>query len=220
MFGCIGRLGCLLVLALAAAVGWYTHDAWWPKVRSFVVATPPAAAGAAKWESLTPEGAARARAAVAQLERKNGPVYLNVGAGDLAAFVLDTVLHGFSPSATDAQAMAKDEHLFLRAQVSVADLGGPKTLGPLSSMVSGKQEMTVRGRLEVLTPGRAQFVVDEIALGELKLPSAAIPKIVGRIAMRGRDSTISPSAIPVHVPKELADVRVAKGHVTLYKSVP
>jgi hypothetical protein len=27
-------------------------------------------------------------------------------------------------------------------------------------------------------------------------------------------------AIPVHVPLELADVRVAKGHVVLYKSVP
>ncbi len=220
MFGCIGRLGCLLVIAVVGAIGWFTHDWWWPKVRAQFVTAPPAATATAKWESLTPEGADRARRAVEQLSQRNGPVFVNIASGDLAAFVLDSVLHGFSPAATDAHVLARDEHLYLKAQVSVADLGGAKALGPLASMVSGKQEMTVRGKLEVLRPGRAQFVVDEISLGELKLPSAAIPQIVGRIAVAQRDSTISPSAIPVHVPKELADVRVAKGKVTLYKTVP
>jgi hypothetical protein len=220
MFGCLGRLGCLLVLIVVAAVGWFTHDWWWPKVRGYVAAAPPAATASSTWEPLTAEGAARAREAVSQLEHRNGPVFVNIGAGDLAAFVLDSVLHGLSPEATDAKAMARDERLYLRAQVSVADLGGPKTLGPLSGMVSGKQELTVRGKLEVLRPGHAQFLVDEILLGELKLPAAVIPRLVGRIRTGARDSTIAPAAIAVHVPRELADVRVAKGKVTLYKVVP
>ncbi|MBI1809528.1 MAG: hypothetical protein HYR75_06465 [Gemmatimonadetes bacterium] len=220
MFGCIGRLGCLLVLAIAGAIGWYTHDAWWPKVRGYVTSTPPAATAVSQWEPLTAAGAEKARTTVAQLSQRNGPVYVNVAAGDLAAFVLDSVLHGFSPAATDAKAMARDERLYLRAQVSVADLGGPKTLGPLSGMVSGKQELTVGGRLEVLKPGRAQYVVDEILIGELKLPAAAIPKLVGRIGVSARDTSVSPAAIPLHVPRELGDVRISKGKVTLYKVVP
>ena len=220
MFGCLGRLGCLLILALAAAVGWFTHDLWWPRVRGYVIATPPRATSTAAWEPLTAAGAERGRAAVARLTSKTGPVYVNVGAGDLAAFVLDSVVHGFSPAATGAQAMARDERIYLRAMVSVADLGGPTTLGPLSDLVSGKQQMTVRGRLEVLKPGHAQFVVDEISLGELKLPSAAIPKLVGRLKLAARDSSIASGAIPVLVPRELGDVRIARGHVTLYKVVP
>ena len=138
MFGCLGRLGCLVLIVLAAAVGWLTQDSWLPKLKVRVMSSEPrATASAAKWEPLTPAGADRARAAVAKLSEKNGPVYVNIGAGDLAAFVLDSILHGFSPAASNAEAMARDDHLYLRAQVSVADLGGPKTLGPLSGLLEG-----------------------------------------------------------------------------------
>lgn len=219
MFGCIGRLGCLFVIAVLGAAGWYTQDAWLPKVRARFTSSPPPVS-ASGWEPLTAEGAARGRAAVEKLTRKDGPVYVNVGAGDLAAFVLDSVLHGFSPAATGAVALARDDRLYLRAQVSVADLGGPGMLGPLSSVLDGKQEFTIRGRLEVLGPGRAQFRVEEIDLKELRLPSAAIPRLVGRIAAKSRDSTIAADAIPVRVPMDLADVRVGNGRVTLYKALP
>jgi hypothetical protein len=220
MFGCLGRLGCLIVLALAAAVGWLTQDSWLPKVRARLLSAPPVTTSSAKWEPLTAEGADRARAAVAKLSLRNGPVYVNVAAGDLAAFVLDSILHGFSPAATNAEAMARDDRLYLRAQVSVSDLGGPKTLGPLSAMLEGKQELALRGRLEVLKPGRAQFRVDEVALKELKLPVALIPRLVARIGMSGRDASVAADAIPVRVPAELADVRVGRGRITLYKAVP
>ena len=39
------------------------------------------------WEPLTMEGAERARTAVQQLARSSGPVFANVGAGDLASYV-------------------------------------------------------------------------------------------------------------------------------------
>ncbi len=220
MFGCIGRLGCLIVLALAAAVGWLTQDAWLPKVKARFLSAPPPRASVTQWEPLTVEGAGRAREAVAKLAHRNGPVYVNVAAGDLAAFVLDSVFHGFSPAAGNAEALARDDHLYLRAQVSVADLGGPKTLGPLSSVVEGKQEMSLRGRIEVTSPGHAQFRVDEIALKDLKLPAAAIPRLIDRFAARHRDSTVAADAIRLNVPKELADVRIGKGRIPLYKTVP
>ena len=47
-----------------------------------------------------------------------------------------------------------------------------------------------------------------------------IPGLVARIGTRGRDSTVADNAIPVRVPAELADLRVGKGRVTLYKAVP
>jgi hypothetical protein len=219
MFSCLGKLGCLFVVLVLAALAWFTQDAWLPKVRARLVAAPPAVAEA-RWEALTAEGAARGRAAFEKLTERNGPVYLNVAAGDFASFVLDSVVHGFGKGATGAEAMVRDDRLYLRAEVNVSDLGGPNALGPLSRVVNGRQELTVRGRFEVLKPGHAQFRVDEIAIGELKLPGAVIPKLIAKIAMKERDGTIAADALPVRVPRTLGDVRVGKGHVTLYKNVP
>jgi len=221
MFGCIGRLGCLLVLAIAGAVGWFTHDAWYPKLRARLGAAPPhAVAAAAKWEPLTAEGAARARLAVGRLSSKDGPVYVDVAAGDLAAYALQPALRQLNADSTGAAAMVHDDRLSVRAVVNVADLVDAKSLGPLSSMIGGRQELTVRGRLEVVSAGHAQFRVDQIAIKELQLPSALIEKIVSRIDAKDRAANTPADAIRVHVPRELADVRATKGHVVLYKSVP
>jgi hypothetical protein len=221
MFGCIGRLGCLLVLAVAGAIGWFTHDSWYPKLRERLGVGPAAVkVSPERWEPLTPEGSARARLAVGRLSNRNGPVYVDVAAGDLAAYALDPALRELSHDSTGAEALARDDRLSVRAMVNVADLVDAKSLGPLSSLIGGRQEITVRGRLEVVSPGHALFRVDRIALKDLQLPSALIEKIVGRLRPKDRDASTPRDAIPVHVPRELADVRVAKGHVVLYKSVP
>lgn len=221
MFGCLGRIGCLLVLALAAAVGWFTHDMWYPKLRARLGGPKPVVTtSSAKWEPLTAEGSARARLAVAKLSAKNGPVYIDVPVGDLAAYALDPALRDLRSDSVGAEALARDDHLYVRAKVDLAQLIDVKSLGPLSSVVGGKQEITVRGRLEVVSPGHAQFRVDQIALKELQLPQALIDNIVGRIRTGDRKANTPKNAIPVHVPLDLADVRIAKGHVVLYKSVP
>jgi hypothetical protein len=221
MFGCLGRLGCLLVLAAAAAIGWFTHDSWYPKLRARLGVAPEAVkTTSARWEPLTAEGSARARLAVGRLSSKNGPVYVDVAAGDLAAYALDPALRELSHDTVGAEALARDDRLYVRAMVNVADLADATALGPLGTMISGKQEVTVRGRLEVVSPGHAQFLVDQILLKELSLPAALIEKIISRIRPRDRTAATPKNAIPVNVPRELADVRVAKGHVVLYKSVP
>jgi hypothetical protein len=227
MFGCIWRLGCLLLLAACAVVGWFTRDSWYPALRHRLHLSPPAVtapavspAPAAKWEPLTADGAARARAAVATLSNRSGRVYVDVAAGDLAAYALGPALRELTRDSTGAEALARDEHVYVRAMVDVADLADATALGPLATMISGKQEVTVRGKLEVIATGRALFVVDRIAFKELELPSALVDKIVGRLAVKGRTAGTPKNAIPFAIPRELADVRVSKGHVVLYKSVP
>jgi hypothetical protein len=221
MLGCIGRLGCLLVLAVAGAVGWITRDAWYPGLRARIGWAPRAAvATAPKWEPLTAEGSARARLAVGKLSLRNGPVFVDVAAGDLAAYALGDALRELGRDSTAAAALARDERLYVRATVNVASLVDAKSLGPLSSMLGGRQEITVRGRLEVASPGHALFRVDRIAVKELQLPGPLIESIVARISPKDRDAATPKDAIPLRVPRELADVRVARGHVVLYKAVP
>jgi hypothetical protein len=221
MFGCRRRIGCLVILVAVVLAAWYWRGSWYPKVRArlHLPRSAPALA-TARWEPLTPAGAARARVAYDRLHEQNGPVYVNVAPADIAALALDSVVRRLSPSATNLEAMARDDRLYLRAQVSVADLGGATILGPLATMLEGTQELTIGGRLEVLKPGHAQFHVQDIHVKELSLPAAIIPKLLERLNARAGDTTIAPDAIPVGVPRELADVRVGKGRVTLYKSVP
>jgi hypothetical protein len=218
MFGCLGRLGCLIFLAICAVILWFTHDSWYPKLRERFYQHPVVAA--AKWEPLTPEGAARARVAIDKLSQKNGPVYVDVAAGDLAAFALDSALHGLSHTESDAAALARDDELSVRAMVDIADLGDTKALGPLGSVLNGKQEITVRGKLDVITPGHAEFRVDQVKIKDLPLPEPLIAKIVAKVHAQNHDTTTSATAIGVRVPRQLADVRIAKGHVVLYKAVP
>ncbi len=221
MFGCLGRIGCLLVVAICAAAAWFTHDRWYPQLRARLGGAPVAVTAASpKWEPLTAEGSARARLAVAKLSQKNGPVFVDVAAGDLAAYALDPALRELSRDSVSAEALARDEHLSVRAMVNVADLADAKALGPLGSMITGRQEITVRGKLEIVSPGHAQFRVDRIALKDLDLPGPLMENIISRVSTKERTASTPKDAIPFRVPMELADVRVAKGHVVLYKSVP
>jgi hypothetical protein len=217
----------LLVLAACAAVGWFTRDTWYPRVRKQLHMAPPAATSPAvtavpaeKWESLTRDGAARARDAIATLQKRSGRVYVDVAAGDFAAYAIGPAIQELSHDSVGAEAFARDEHLNVRAMVNVADLADATALGPLATMLNGRQQVTVSGRFEVLGTGRAEFIVDGLAFKELKLPSALIEKIVGRLEVKGRTAGMPKNAIPVMIPHELADVRIAKGHIVLYKSVP
>jgi hypothetical protein len=241
MIGCLVRLFMAMVFGAVLALGYLTRDVWLPKLKGEVTSSAPEANGKStpksaprgsgasvtmtgaapeQWETLTPAAAARGRAAIADLNKKGGPVFVTLSGGDLAAFAVDSILRKSGAAKAGTEVFVRDDQIYVRGMVSAADLGGPKTLGPLSNLVTGKQQMTVRGKLGVLHPGLAQFRVDEIAVGDLKLPSALIPKIVQRVGKKIRDSTVAKDGIPLRVPRELADVRVAKGRITLYKSVP
>ena len=79
--GCIARLGCLVVLAIACIGGWFTRDRWLPerfRTTPRVVATT--------WQPVTAAGAERTRAALAKLSETRGPVFQNLSAGDVASY--------------------------------------------------------------------------------------------------------------------------------------
>src|SRR5678816_851916 len=69
--GCIARLGCLFLLAIAAIGGWYTRDLWLPeKYRSHAAVTANAT-----WQPISQDGADRTRAALDKLSQPRGQVF-------------------------------------------------------------------------------------------------------------------------------------------------
>jgi hypothetical protein len=230
MFGCIGRLVVLCVFLILGIVAYATRSQWEPKLREKIGAKPAATAVAPTWEPVTREGAARGRAKLEELKRPAGPVFLNVSAADLVAFAIEPLYRNLSaelpasaqkgaaaPAAGGPEALAGENSISVRGNIKTSDIGSA-ALGPLAGVLDGTQRIEVRGRLEVASPGKGLFFVEKISLGNLVLPGAVIGRVVERIAPR-TDKSIPSEAIPLAIPAEVADIRVTKGRVTLYKAV-
>lgn len=218
MFGCLGRLGCLLVVAVLAVGGWFTKPYWYPRVRAMVVATPPADTIA--WTPITPEAAAAGARAAERLAAKNGPVYASLTAAEFVAWQLTPAMKILGTAAAKPEASVQGEVLLVRANVAISELGDPKSLGPLGSMLDGRQPVLIGGRLSMLKPGLLGMQVTEMTVNELRLPSALIDRIVRRISVRQRTDSLAPDVIAIPVPGAVADVRISKGKIVLYKAVP
>jgi hypothetical protein len=210
--GCMRKLGCLAVVFIAGmAVAIYLYL---ERPRQAEEAT----SGAPVWEPLTPEGAARARAAVDSLSRRTGPVFTNIAGADLASYILDELSKQLPPSAEQLQAAVIEDRLHVRAMVRISDFGGSGVLGPLAAMLGDQEPVEFGGTLELVRPGLAQYRVKVLRLRELNVPQRMIPRLLQRIARGARPPGLAEDGLPLEVPPFIADVRIGQGNVTLYKS--
>ena len=218
MFGCIGRVGCVVMLAVIAAAGWYTKPYWYPRVHAMVVATPPAKN--ITWKPIGPEAATRGSQAAARLNDASGPVYADLTPAEFAAWLLEPAMKILGTSGANPEASVHGDTLFVRGNVAVSELGDPKALGPLASMMRGRQPVLIGGRLEMLKPGALGLHVTQMSVNDLRLPSALIAKIMARVAVRERADVVAPGVVSIAVPKSIVDARISNGKIVLYKAVP
>jgi hypothetical protein len=225
MFGCIGKIVVLAVLIVLCTVGYFTRGMWEPKAREKLGMKPAVSATAAapKWEPMTVEGAERARKAIESLKRPTGPAFLNVNTGDIAAFTFAPLmtLLGAAKSSADTSAdatsaLAGENTLTVRGAVRLSDLG-VLDLGKLGLSMNSTQRISFRGAVAVTEPGKGTFTIDRIYIGELMLTGPIARSIVRRMVPKG-DSALASGALPLTLPAEIADIRITKGRVTLYKA--
>lgn len=209
------KIGCIVVLLLGVVVGWLLRDQLFRGLRSTTETT-----AASSWERLSPEGAARMRAALAKLQDPRGPVFVSVKPADLASYVYEQLARQLPPSADSVEAGAFAERLYVRASVKPADFGGPEVLGPLAGFLNDRERMQFGGAFHIVRPGLAEFRVQEIRLRDFPVPTGAIPRLLRRIEKGARPAGISEDGLPLVVPSYIGDVRVTPGTVTLYRNAP
>lgn len=219
MFGCLRRLGCLAVVLLAVGIAAYlTRDRWMPLVRGR--SQPGAVADAElQWEPVSDSAAARARRAIESLGRRTGPVFANVTPGELASYFYIALSEQLPPSADSIEATTIDGRMHVRALVSLEDFKAVDALGPLSGMLSRRERLQMGGTFDVIKPGLAQFLVEEIKVGQLPLPRGATPRVLQQVRRGTRPPGVSDTGLPFVVPTFLADARVDEGRIILYKNV-
>jgi hypothetical protein len=220
MGGCFKSIGCLVVAAAIAVGGWYTRDYWTPLLHR--VTQPTATAPAHQpgtWEPATPAGAARARAIIERLGSRYGPVYANVEAGDLTAFIIQELSHQLPASARDVEAMVSGDQLLIRASVNPSDLGDLTQLGPLARMLGDREDVQFGGTLDIIKLGLGEYRVQSFRIHDFSIPHQMIPRLIKSYSKGARPPQVADDGLPLITPVHIGDVRIKNGQITLYKVV-
>ena len=218
MFGCLRRIGCLFVLCVAAIAAYLVRDRWLPYLPRMGSTTRTTATAGPAWEPVSDEAAARARRSIESLGKRNGPVFVNLEPGDLASFFYIALAQQLPPSADSIEAAAVANRMYVRAVISLDDFKAADALGPLAGIVGRREKLQMGGTFAIIRPGLAQFLVEDVRLGELPIPRGAIPKLLRQIRRGGMPPGVAENGLPFVVPTYLGDARVANGKVTLYKT--
>src|SRR5690242_12512678 len=117
MFGCLRRVGCLVVLLLLAGGAYY----WWT-----VRATRSTTAAAGVWQPVTAADAAAGARGVASLRAPKGKVFANLTPAQAVGYLVQESARQLPSSATDVQAMVSGDQLHVRAVIPLDQLGGAK----------------------------------------------------------------------------------------------
>jgi hypothetical protein len=221
MKGFFRRLGCVIIVIVILVAVWY----WYARVPEPSATVGPANASATAtsvssgWQPLTPTDAERGQVAVQSLGRQSGPVFANLTPAQAASYIFMVLAKQLPPSARNAQASIVGDRLYVRSDVDVKDFGGAKALGPLGMLLGERDSVRFGGTINMLRPGLGEFLVQEVKLGRLEVPTALIPRLLTQMKRGKPVDGISQNGLPMVMPAYISDVRISNGKITLYKSV-
>ena len=220
MSGCLKRAGCLVIIILLVAV-WY----WYARVGNPTAVTTASSTTttetsvASGWQPLTAADAERGQAAVLSLGRQSGPVFANLTPAEAASYIFTVVAKQLPPSAKNAEAAIIGDRLYVRSDVELKDFGGAKSLGPVGMLLGDRDSVKFGGTINMLKPGLAEFLVQEVKLGRIDVPNGLIPRLLTQMKRGKPVEGISQNGLPMVMPAYISDVRISNGRITLYKSV-
>jgi hypothetical protein len=223
---CLSRIGCLTVLVVGGAGAWWLYGGSMPASLGKIVSAPntptavaPPSKRAIAWASLRDEVGSTSDV-LGKLSQKSGPAYVTLTAPEVAA-VLSNSLGGILPSAiSTAQVAIDDDVLRVRAPAPRKALGTNIIPGLVGGLLGDRDTVEVGGSLEVVRPGVGQFRVREMRVRSIQIPPRLIPPLMRSLRSKTMDSdSLADDAVGVPLPKSIADVRVSRGRLTLYKSV-
>jgi hypothetical protein len=211
------------VVVLAVAIlAWLTQDQWRPLIPTRYFGSPhrDSSAAAVAWQPVTPGGASHTEHLMLTLGERSGPPYVMVLPADFAAFVLMDVAGRVPPAEDSTQAIIQDQELVLRTIVDLRALGGRAVLGPLANVLSDHEPVTVRGTFDVVRPSVAEFRVQGATMHGIAVPQGLIPDLVHRIEVGQHPAGLAPDGLLVNVPPFVSDIRITRGRIALYRTVP
>jgi len=224
MFGCIRRLGCLVILLIVEVFAYFNRVKLEETYRRYagnsVTGPSTDVATGGDWEPLTGDKAIRGQRAVESLSTQSGPVFANLTAGEAASYIFLEAAKQLPSSSENITSEVKNDRLYVRANVALKDFGGSAALGPLALMLGDRDTVQLGGVVHVIRPTVGEFQVQDLKIGSLAIPSALVPKLIARIRKGVMPAGISPNGLPMKLPQYIGDVRITNGRIVVYKNVP
>ena len=206
--------GCLVLVVLAVAAGWFLRDRFDFGDRETATVTDTAVV----WEPITTAGAERARTAIEGLGGRSAPVFVSLRPGDVSSYIFVALSRQLPPSAERIESAVIEDRLHVRASVRLTDFGGAGALGPLAGFLDEREQMQLGGFFRVIRPGLAEFRVTDLRIGSFNAPANLIPRLIRGFSKGARPEGVSEDGLPLVVPDYLADVRITNGRVILYRT--
>ena len=221
MNGCLKRAGCLVLIVILAGLWYWYARVEHPSTTTTTTTTATTATSVSSgWQPLSTADAERGRVAIQSLERQAGPVFANLSPAEAASYIFMVVAKQLPPSAKNAEAAIIGDRLYVRSEVNLNDFGGARALGPVGMLLGERDSVRFGGTINMLRPGLAEFLVKEVKLGRIEVPTTLIPRLLTQMKRRGKTVVgISQNGLPMVMPAYISDVRISNGKITLYKSV-
>ena len=176
---------------------------------------------AGAWEPLSQPNGVKGERAVGSLGQRSGPVFANLTASEAASYIFLAASKGqLPPSAQSISSSIIGDRLYVRTTLALNELGAKKVLGPLAGMLSERDSVLLGGTMKVIRPGLGQFLVEDVKLGALKVPSPLIPSLVAQMRRGVVPAGVAQNGFPMPLPDYISDIRIANGRITVYKNTP
>ncbi len=217
--GCITRLGCLFVLVVLVAAGWFTRDRW---MRYLPLpghpSHPAVAAGPTeRWEQMSDAGADSTDAALKRLSAPRGQVFETLSPAAVASYIYRLAAKRLPTSADSVEARVVGDQLSMRAVVPLANIGQGFT--DVVGIVHDRERVELTGKLDVFKPGLAEFALSDARIHGLPIPKGMVATLIDRFAPVPAPAGMNPNSLPLPIPAYVGDIRVANGKITLYNTV-
>lgn len=224
---CLSRVGCVTVAALFGAGAWWLYGgsvpAFLPKLGRVSESGKAASSRDARpiaWASLK-DADQNAGDIIARLEARSGPAYVTVTAADLAAVLSSGLSRALPASASSAGVAIDDDLVRLRAVIPLRELGGDAIPSLIGGVLTDRDTVEMAGTLDLARTGVAEYRVRELRVRSIDVPPRLIPPLMRSFRNRARQTdSLADDAVGIPLPKSVADLRVARGTVTLYKTAP
>lgn len=213
--GCLKQIvvqvGCLVVLVALLVLGWVYRDqvtAMYRQVRG-LPAPPPA-------EQYVPADSAPppARAALAQLDRRGGPAFVDLSAAELAALIDRYVGPGRRVVDSIGVAFVEPE-VRVRGSVDMARV--PRgALGPFAGAVNRREPVIIGGEFTADSAGQLLLTVNSVTVGNFPFPRSTIGAVLRTLDLPG----VQGRTVPVPIEQRVGDARVRGSVLRLYRFEP
>jgi hypothetical protein len=137
---------------------------------------------------------------------------------ELLSFLVEPFRMQLPASAQAASVAVADGLLYVKADVPLEDLGGSPLLSPLVGMLNRRDTIIIGGSFDLVDGQRAQFLIQEVIIGDFSVPRPLVPKLIGSIRRGLMPAWVAQNGYPVELPPAIGDIRIRRDRITAYRA--